>query len=197
VRRDWRGAGERPLDFWDAKGAVSALLESLGIDAAWEPGEHASMHPGRTAAVRAGDRPLGHVGVLHPLVAERWELDDAVATVADLDLDAIGEAAAVGERAFAPFSAYPPVEQDLAVVVDEDVPATAVESAIRNAAGTLLTGLVLFDVYQGEQIGAGKKSLAWSLTFQAPDKTLTSEAVSGVRAHIVRALEREVGGVLR
>ena len=93
--------------------------------------------------------------------------------------------------------AKPPVKEDLAVIVDEAVPAARVQAAITTAAGNLLAGLTLFDVYRGAQLGAGKKSLAYSLTFQAPDRTLTDAEVAKVRGRIVKRLQDEVGATLR
>jgi phenylalanyl-tRNA synthetase beta chain len=203
--RSWRtagggadGDGELALGFYDAKGAVEALLSALGVEATFAAGEHAALHPGRTAAIHAGadDVLVGHVGELHPLVRERWELGEQPVAVAELDLDAL---AAVGGvvRPFVGFSSYPAVERDLAVVVDETTPAGEVEREIRVAGGPLLVMCELFDVYRGEQLDAGKKSLAFSLRFQAPNKTLQGKAVDGMRGRIVKALERAVGAEIR
>lgn len=193
----WRRDTTRTLDFYDAKGAVAGLLAHLGQDVTWQPGQHPSLHPGRTAELLLPDgRSLGHVGELHPAVSAAWDLGEAPVAVADLDLEALlaqGEA----RRVFQPFSSYPAVREDLAVVVDEALPAEAVASVIRRAGGKLLVELTLFDVYRGAQVGAGKKSLAWALAFQAPDKTLTGEAVTGLRTRISKALERELGGEIR
>jgi phenylalanyl-tRNA synthetase beta chain len=153
------------------------------------------MHPGRTAALSYGDRDIGHVGELHPIVAQAWDLEGVVG-VADLDLDALVEPWGAS-RPFAPFSPYPAVKEDLAVVVDEAVPAEAVREAIRDSAGDLLAEIALFDVYRGPQLGAGHKSLAWALAFQSPDHTLASEEVATVRARIVRELETRLGARLR
>jgi phenylalanyl-tRNA synthetase beta chain len=98
---------------------------------------------------------------------------------------------------FTPFSAYPTVTQDLAVTVAEDVPASDVAGTIREAGSALLVDLSLFDVYRGAQVGAGKKSLAYSLTYQAPDRTLTDAEAAKVRQRIVQALEKELGAKLR
>jgi phenylalanyl-tRNA synthetase beta chain len=193
----WRPGDERPLDFYDAKGAVTALLEHLGVAALWQPGEHPSLHPGRTAAVTtAAGTLVGHVGELHPLVRAAWDLPDQPVALAELDLEAL---LALGgrRRTFQPVSPYPAVREDLAVVVDEALPAADVAEAIQRAAGPLLVELALFDVYRGAQVGAGKKSLAWSLAFQAPDKTLTGEAAARLRQRIVAGLERELGARVR
>jgi len=191
-----RSDDPRALDFYDAKGAVERLLADLEIEATWAPGAHPSFHPGRTAEVRAGEACLGHVGELHPAVRARWGLGDRPVAVAELDLDAL-EAAAGRVRPFRPFSSFPPVLRDLAVVVGEEVPAAAAEAVIRGAGGALLADVRLFDLYRGPQVGAGKKSLAWSLVFQAPDKTLEGTVADGLRERIVRALGREIDAEVR
>jgi phenylalanyl-tRNA synthetase beta chain len=99
--------------------------------------------------------------------------------------------------AVSPVPEFPPVKEDLAVIVDEAVPADRVEAVIRASGGALLAGLTLFDVYRGEQIGAGKKSLAYSLTYQAPDRTLTDAEVAKLRGRIVKRLQEELGATLR
>ncbi len=193
----WRQDTQRQLDFYDAKAAVEALLSALLVPATWRAGSHPSMHPGRTAEVLGpGDAGLGHVGELHPAVRAAWGLPDQPIAVADLDLEAL-LAHAQPRRTYAPFSPYPAVREDLAVMVAEDVPAAAVADLIRRTGGKLLVAVDLFDVYRGKQVAAGRKSLAWSLAFQAPDKTLTGEAVARLRDRIVKALERELGADLR
>jgi phenylalanyl-tRNA synthetase beta chain len=193
----WRADTARDLDFYDAKGAVTALLAALHVPASWRGGAHPSLHPARTAEVVAADGTvLGHVGELHPTVRAAWDLGERPVAVADLDVDALAERTVRVQR-YVPFSPYPAVREDLAVIVDEGVPADAVAAVIRQAAGKLLVDLSLFDVYRGSQIGAGRKSLAWRLTFQAQDKTLTSEAAAGARGRIVAALTRDLGAELR
>jgi phenylalanyl-tRNA synthetase beta chain len=184
-----------PVDFYRAKGLVEAVLESARVEWRAEPGERPFLHPGRSASVIAADdeRKLGWIGELHPLVAREWDLENAVAF--ELDLDLLTEIAP-GPAQFVPVSPFPPVIQDIAVVVAEELPAAEVEAAIADAGGELLTRTVLFDVYRGEQIGAGNKSLAIRLEFQAPDRTLTDDEVAGIRALIEDRLA-ELGGRLR
>jgi phenylalanyl-tRNA synthetase beta chain len=192
--RGWRTPGPA-VDFFRAKGLVEAILRSAGVEWWAEPGERPFLHPGRSASVIAGDdeRKLGWIGELHPLVAREWDLDNAVAF--ELDLDLLAELAP-GPAQFVPVSAFPPVIQDIAVVVPEDVPFGDVEVAIAQGGGELLTSYQLFDVYRGEQVGPGNKSLAIRLEFQAPDRTLTDDEVAGVRALIEDRLS-ELGGRLR
>lgn len=208
--RAWREATTRarPLDFYDAKGALERALGALGLRLAWRRPEASELwpglHPGRSALVLAwgseargtqgdgdaaedGPLPLGQLGELHPEARERWDLGERPVAVADLDLDAILRAAG-GPRAFRPFSSYPAVRRDLALVVDEAVEAEAVAERIRQAGGKLLVDLGLFDVYRDARLGAGRKSLAWSLVFQAPDKTLEGATVDKLRARIAQSL---------
>jgi phenylalanyl-tRNA synthetase beta chain len=192
--RGWRTPAA-PVDFFRAKGLVETILQSAGVDWWAEPGERPFLHPGRAASIIAGDeeRKLGWIGELHPLVARDWDLENAVAF--ELDLDLLAELAP-GPAQFVPVSAFPPVIQDIAVVVPEDVPAGDVETAVAHGGGELLSRIELFDVYRGEQIGAHNKSLAIRLEFQAPDRTLTDDEVAGIRALIEDRLA-ELGGRLR
>jgi phenylalanyl-tRNA synthetase beta chain len=191
----WRSS-ERPADFHSARALVEALMATAGVGWQAEPAELPFLHPGRTAAVLAGDegRELGYLGELHPLVARDWELDRPAAAL-ELDLDALAELAPARE-VYRDVTSFPAVRQDLAVVVPEEVPAAAVEAAVRAGGGELLAGLRVFDLYHGEQLGAGRKSLALRLEFRAPDRTLTDDEVAGRRAAIEGELER-LGGRLR
>jgi phenylalanyl-tRNA synthetase beta chain len=190
----WRSE-PRPADFYAAKALVEAMLGSVGIGSTVEPGERPFLHPGRTATVLAADeRKLGWIGELHPGVARAWDLDSTVAAF-ELDADLIAELAP-GPAGYRDVTSFPAVIQDIAVVVDEDVPAAEVELVVRAAAGGLLDRLELFDVYRGEQVGAGRKSLALRLEFRAPDRTLTDEDVAAARGRIEAALAK-IGGALR
>ena len=180
--------------FSAAKGILEGLLETVRVPFAVEPGGRPFLHPGRSASVLAGDeQKIGWIGELHPLVARDWDLEGGAAF--ELDVDALAELvdAAPG---YEPVSTFPAVIQDIAVVVDEDVPAADVEHAARTGGGDLLERLRLFDVYRGEQVGAGKKSLALRLEFRAPDRTLTDDEVGSVRTKIEKQLA-ELGGKLR
>ena len=133
---------------------------------------------------------------MHPLVAEKYDLPAQPVLAADLDLETL--LANVSERhPVGVVPEFPPMKEDLAVIVDEGVPAAQVEAAIRAAGGSLLASVTLFDLYRGEQIGAGKKSLAYSLAYQAPDKTLTDAEAAKLRERIVRKLKEDLEAVLR
>jgi phenylalanyl-tRNA synthetase beta chain len=185
------------FDFYDLKGIVEALVQRLHIDGAiFEPAEHPTFQPGRTARLRVGDAEIGYLGEVHPRVREAFELPAQRVTAAELDLETL--LTLVPETWLVePISPYPAVLQDLAVVVDESVPAGAVEEMIAASGGFLLKEVKLFDVYRGEPVPAGKKSLAFALTFQAPDKTLRDEIASKQVQRILGRLKKELGAALR
>jgi phenylalanyl-tRNA synthetase beta chain len=203
----WRGGDRNPLDYYDLKGVVDALAADLHLPGvSYAPAEHPTYHPGRTAELSAtrsdGESPisnpqsLGLLGELHPLVREAFGLPVQPVLAAEFDLADLLAAIPDRYRTRA-VPVYPPVLEDLAVIVDESVAGDEVEAAIRAAGGELVAGVRLFDLYRGEQIGAGKKSLAYSIAYQAPDRTLTDAEVAKVRAEIVRRLEQAVGARLR
>ncbi len=193
----WLNRNDAPMDFFDLKGVVEELLDRLGLlgDARFEPLLHPLFGP-KAAQVLLKGRPLGVLGEVHPAVRRAFDLPDGRAAVAELQLAPL--AAAAGARhTMTPLSSFPAVKEDLAVLVDEGVTAEQVETAIRQAGGGLLRDVVLFDVYRGKQVPAGKKSLAYALTFQADDKTLKDADVEKVRRRIVARLGQTVGATLR
>ncbi|MCW5875508.1 MAG: phenylalanine--tRNA ligase subunit beta [Anaerolineales bacterium] len=193
----WQGGDVGALDFYDVKGVVTALLSGLGVDGlAFEPAQHPAFHPGKSARVLAGEQQLGVFGELHPQVQAQYDLGGHPVQAAALNLDAIYSLvlARFDSRGV---PAYPPVLEDMAFVVDETVAAGQIEALIRQTGGKMLSDLQLFDVYRGEQIGAGKKSLAYQLTYQDAERTLTDEDVSKMRHRIVKRLEQELGAKLR
>jgi len=193
----WQGSDDSLMNFYDLKGVLEGLFAGLHLDGIYyEPAEHPSFHPGKCSRVLLGERQIGVFGELHPLVREHYELPAAPLLAGDFDLQALieGSSTAYQVQSVAPF---PPVLEDLAVIVDETIPAGQVLETIRTAGGKMVVDVRLFDVYRGGQIGAGKKSLAYSLTYQAPDRTLTDKDVQGIRQRIVRRLETELGARLR
>jgi phenylalanyl-tRNA synthetase beta chain len=181
------------MDFFDLKGVIEALLADLHVSGVtYRPVKPPALHPGKAAEVLAGGKVLGSLGELHPLVAEAFGLGGKAVLAAELDLEAVR--AAVPERyAYVAVSRYQDAKQDVAVVVEESVPAARVEGEIRAGGGALLRGVRLFDVYRGPSIPAGHKSLAYALTYQAEDRTLTDEEVD--RAH--KAIENRLRHVLK
>ncbi len=186
------------LDFYDAKGVVERLLEDLGISASYEKGEGGQdpvLHPARSATICAGDAVLGRVGELHPGVADSFGLGDTPVALFELDVERILEALPEQGRRYEAVGRFPSAIRDVSVLVDAGVPADRVQEAI--ARHPLVAGVVLFDVYSGENLAPGKRSLAYHIHFQAPDRTLTSEEVSRALKRVVGSLAREVGGELR
>jgi phenylalanyl-tRNA synthetase beta chain len=189
----WGNPGEHHVDFFEAKGYVEALLAALGVDAAFVPASEFGLLPGRTAQVRAGDDVLGVIGQIHPETAMAFDLDESVFL---FELRLPGLLAHVRPvRAVSAASRYPEIAQDLAVVVDADVPAGDVEEILRRS--RLVVDVRLFDVYTGDQVGPGKKSLAFRIHYQAADHTLTDEEVAKVRQGQVNQLQHLLTASIR
>lgn len=193
----WDVKDSPALDFYDLKGRVELLLAGLRCrEVTYHSIDSVTyLHPGKAAEVRVEGRPVGVLGELHPLVKEQYALGEAPVLAAELDAAALKAAAPA--YGITPVSDFPPVYEDIAVIVDETVEAARVEALIRQTGGKSLADVRLFDLYRGEQIGAGKKSLAYSLTYQAPDKTLTDAEAAAIRGRIVKRLEQELGAKLR
>jgi phenylalanyl-tRNA synthetase beta chain len=183
------------LDFYDLKGIIEALMSALHLDVSYVRAEHPSFHPGKCASVLMGTTALGVFGELHPLVQENYDFSAPV-VAADFDLEALLTAMQVAFNVKA-VSDFPSVLEDIAVIVDEGLPADRVEALIRQTGGKLLASVRLFDVFRSEQIGAGKKSLAYALAYQSPDSTLTEKESSQIRNRIIQRLDRELGAKLR
>lgn len=191
----WDSKSAQKLDFYDMKGIVEALMAALNLSVTYAPAEHPSFHPGKCASVSVGNTSLGVLGELHPLVQENYNFAAPV-IAADFDLEAvIGAARATFD--VKPVSEFPPVLEDIAVVVDESLPAERVAALIKQTGGKTLAAVRLFDVFRSEQIGAGKKSLAYSLTYQSFEGTLTDKDAAQIRTKIIKRLEQEVGAKLR
>ena len=195
--RSWLTSAEGAFDFYDLKGIAQALCDRLGLqDVTFAPAQHPTYYPGRVASMQVGGRDVGVLGELHPLVRRNFGLPDQTASLLELNLNALIQAAHPVQN-YRIVYRMPQVHEDLALLVDEAVPADKVEAAIWQAGKPLLVDVLLFDVYRSEQIGAGKKSLAYSLIFQSPDKTLTSEETAKQREQIVSRLAQEYGAQVR
>jgi phenylalanyl-tRNA synthetase beta chain len=193
----WQPADSTPMNFFDLKGILNDMLDGLHIqNVRYMPGDHPSYHPGRCAHLVVGEQEIGVFGELHPLVRQHYEFPEAALLAAEIDLEAL-IALAPARFDVTPVPAFPPVLEDLAVILDEGVPAEQVAEVIQEAGGNTVSSLRLFDVYRGEQIGSGRKSLAYSLTYQAPDRTLTDKEAAQIRQRIVRRLEEMLGAKLR
>jgi phenylalanyl-tRNA synthetase beta chain len=191
----WWGAG-RPAGWADAVQAARTVLAAAGIPAERaevRAAEQAPWHPGRCAEFLVDDVVVGHAGELHPAVLSALELPRRTCAM-ELDLDALPAAPVVAAPRI---SGFPPALIDVALVVDAEVPAAEVHAALAAGAGDLLEAVRLFDVYASEQLGAGRKSLAYKLTFRAPDRTLTVDEAVAARDAAVNEAARRVGATLR
>jgi phenylalanyl-tRNA synthetase beta chain len=193
VRKSWRGGGE-PADFFTLKAVLEALAGQLGSELSFEPAEQPFLHPGKAARVRAAGADAGWIGEVHPLVCREWDLEGAVGF--EIDAAPLLAAASLGEEAYEDVTTFPAVNQDLAVVVPVGIAAAEVRAAVLAGGGELLRRAEVFDLYEGEQVGEGAKSLALRLEFQAEDRTLSDEDIAGPRAAIEAELGR-IGGSLR
>lgn len=195
--RSWLIPSPEGLDFFDLKGVVETLLTRLGLkDCAFVPTEHPTFHPARAAALILSGEEVGVLGEVHPLVREAFDLPAQPVCLAEFDLETLLEPFGAA-RYLEPIPRFPAVTQDLALVVDEDVPAQRVLDAIVEAGGKLLRRAELFDLYRGKPIPSGKKSLAYSLTYQAEGRTLTDEEVAQLQERIVQHLAEKLGAELR
>ncbi|MFR9798975.1 phenylalanine--tRNA ligase subunit beta [Streptomyces sp. MS06] len=195
----WWGAG-RPADWADAVEAARTVAREAGAELVVRKGQYGPWHPGRCAelavSVDGTERIVGHAGELHPRVLKALGLPARTCAM-ELDLDALEE---VGEDTpQAPrISTFPVATQDVALVVDRPVPAAEVEAALREGAGALLESIRLFDVYENDdQLGEGRKSLAYALRFRAADRTLTVDEASAARDSAVSLAGERTGAVLR
>jgi phenylalanyl-tRNA synthetase beta chain len=193
----WRDVDPCRADFFDLKGVVEALLEGLHLTAvAFEPATHPTFAPGRTARVLVESREVGVLGEIHPQVRTAFDLPGGPVCLTELDLDALLARVPLTYRVV-PVPRFPPALQDIALVVDEGVPAADLTAVVRSAGGPLLYDVRLFDVYRGPQLPPGQKSLAYSLVFQATDRTLTDAEVEAEKRRIVGAVAKRLGARLR
>ncbi|MFC8360999.1 phenylalanine--tRNA ligase subunit beta [Streptomyces griseorubiginosus] len=191
----WWGKG-RQADWADAVEAARVVAREAGAELVVRGGQYGPWHPGRCAELVVGDTVVGHAGELHPRVVKAFGLP-ARTSAMELDLDAL-EAAGDDTPQAPRISTFPVATQDVALVVDKFVPHAEVEAALREGAGELLEGIRLFDVYENaEQLGDGRKSLAYALRFRAGDRTLTVDEASAARDAAVALAGERTGAVLR
>lgn len=192
----WDVKDSASFDFYDMKGRLELLLSGLRLSGiSYTASDSASfLHPGKSADVKVNGQTVGVFGELHPLVREKYDFEDSPVIVAEFDLDALRNVQPT--YGVTPVSEFPPVLEDIAIIVDESVAAERVEGLIRQTGGRIVTRVRLFDVYRDEKIGVGKKSLAYSLTYQS-EKTMTDAEAAAIRTKIVKRLEFEVGAKLR
>jgi phenylalanyl-tRNA synthetase beta chain len=189
----WRSDPE-PAGFHDVKGLLEVVCGHLEVEVATTPTSEPFLYPGRAARVELDGEPLGWLGEVHPLVAERWDLPGGAAF--EVDLAPIVAASGVGEERYEDLTSNPALREDIAAVVPEEVPADAVRAAVMAAGGALLRSASPFDLYRGDVLGEGRKSIALRLEFRAADRTLTDDEVAPLR-EAIRAAIGELGGSLR
>lgn len=187
--------GRETVDFYDIKADVEALLAAAGAGESFTfvPGEHAALHPGQTARIEREGRLVGFLGAIHPELSKALGLDQPV-YLFELVLADVTQG---GMPVFKELSRFPEVRRDFALVVDQQTPAAALLSAIRETAGEWLTDLKLFDVYHGKGIDPHRKSLAVGLTWQHPSRTLNDDEVSTTTQNILTSLEQRFNATLR
>ena len=190
----WFGKA-RPVDFYDIKGDVEALLALSGreTDYEFEKGQHSALHPGQTAVIKKGEQTVGYLGALHPSAQKVLDLPQKTflfeLVLADIQLRSLPQ--------FKELSKYPEVRRDFAVIVDDKISSQAILKNVRETVGSLLTDLVLFDVYQGDNLEAGKKSIAFGVTFQDANRTLQDEDINPLMDRLVSSLKETFNVILR
>ena len=195
--QSWLKQAEGDYDFFDLKGVLEQFLNALHLEGVeWKKSRELPCHPGRCAQILVNGKVLGFAGELHPKVRNSFELPEQAVCVAELDLDLIIKLA-VEDHQMEFISNFTPIFEDLAFVLDSSLPVESVTPIILQTGKPLLRKATLFDVYEGEQVDEGKRSLAYSLTFQATDRTLTDDEVGKVRNKIIRRLQHEFQATLR
>ncbi|MXY59428.1 MAG: phenylalanine--tRNA ligase subunit beta [Chloroflexi bacterium] len=187
--------GVESLGFFDAKGIVEGALAHLGLSATFDRTTDPLLHPGRAAAVLVNGEQAGVVGELRPQAVAQYDIPAAQAAFIELDLQRLAPHVPEMRSSFTAFSRYPSAVRDLALVLDAAVPARQAQEIIES--GPLVIRATLFDLFEGDPLPEGKKSLAFTVEFQSPSKTLETAEVNDAVAAIVKRMERETGASLR
>ena len=198
--RSWIGGNDAvpdEMDFFDAKGLVESLLGAIGVRALYEAAEDRILAHGRTAHLlpEEGGRPFGTIGEVHPDTLAALDIRAPRVVLYEIDLHAALDHRREVERTWQSVSRYPGVLRELSLLIDEGAPAGAVSDIIRGFPSVVRSSLV--DVYQGPQVPDGKKSLAYSLVWQSPTRTLTDTEVDVAETQLLDKLQRETGATLR
>ena len=188
-------ASQEDMGFFDAKGALEHLFTGLGIQVTYEAASDSILHPGRTASLTARKTVLGVVGEVQPQVLEKFDLEGYPAAMFEIDLESLLQAASEVNISYKAASRFPESYRDLALIVDSDVSSASIQQII-NRHG-LVSGSTPFDVYEGEGVPEGKKSVAYRVVFQSPRGTLTSDEVDRFQSDMIRQLTRQLGAELR
>ena len=192
VEKSWLGT-EDHLGFYDAKGIMESLLTKLGMTADFEPGSDESLHPSRQAAIIIKDKRLGVVGELHPKVADAFEISEP-AYLFEIDVTSLLPLA-TSHKMFQSIPRFPGIVRDIALIADADITHRQAEDIIKSF--PLVSRVIIFDVYSGEQVPPGKKSLAYHVVYQSPGHTLTDADVDKVQQQILDKLSQQLGVTLR
>ncbi|TXK91511.1 phenylalanine--tRNA ligase subunit beta [Parageobacillus sp. SY1] len=191
----WQGE-KKAVDFYVVKGVLDGLFELLGLTnrIEYKQAKREHMHPGRTAHILLDGKTIGFVGQLHPVVQKEYDLKETY--VFELALTDLLNAE-VEDIRYSPIPRFPSITRDIALVVDENVVAGELQKAIIEAGGELLKEVSIFDVYKGDRLPDGKKSIAFSLRYYDPERTLTDEEVTAVHEKVIQAVEQQFGATLR
>ncbi len=187
---------QQPVDFYLAKGILDTMFHQLLVKNVYyeAAADLKGMHPGRTARIKVNGDTIGFVGQLHPDVQKKYDVEDSYVFL--IELDKLYEQV-VDYELYRPLPRYPAIRRDLAIVVDEHVQAAELQKAIRETGGDLLESVELFDLYSGENIGSGRKSIAFALTYRDAERTLTDEEVNAIQQKVIERLENVFGATLR
>jgi phenylalanyl-tRNA synthetase beta chain len=192
----WMESENQMMGFFHLKGIVDVLLDRMGIEPRdYEAAAYQSFHPGKSAVVRVDDFDVGFLGELHPNVQRHFDLPDQPIIATELDLDALF--AKKGERRYRSISPFPAAKEDLAVVLKEGISSRELVNTVMEAGKPLVREAIVFDVWKGERIPAGEKSVAFSLTYQAADRVLKADEISRTREKIIKRLSEVLGATLR
>lgn len=191
----WQGE-TKPVDFFVVKGVLEGLFAKLGVSekVTFVQGKREGLHPGRTASILLNKNEIGFVGQIHPSLQAKLDIHETY--VFELSLEKLFQEVD-GVIHYEKLPKYPSVSRDIAIVVDKDVSAGALQTAIQEAGGDILKAVNVFDVYEGEHLEKGKKSIAFSLLYQNPEQTLTDEEVAKVHENILQALQDKFNAQLR
>jgi phenylalanyl-tRNA synthetase beta chain len=192
LEKSWSGATE-PLDFFDARGLAESLLYRIGVVASFEPGKDESLYPSRQASIVIDNVPSGIFGEFHPKVLDAFEIAEPV-FLFEINMTLLS-GFTTAHKMYQSVSRYPDTVRDMALVVDTGVNHQNITDIIGSF--SLVSQVELFDVYSGDQVPTGKKSLAYRIVYQSPTHTLTDEEVNKVQEKILKKLSKELGAVLR
>ncbi|MGM9985658.1 MAG: phenylalanine--tRNA ligase subunit beta [Bacillaceae bacterium] len=193
LNNTWQGE-KKAVDFYVVKGIVDGLMAKFGLTVSYKAAQKDGMHPGRTAAIMHNDKEIGFIGAIHPEVQKEMDLKETY--VFEIALPAIIDAS-VEEVRYTQIPRFPSMTRDMALVVDRDIPAGDIATAILTAGGKLLKDVRVFDLYQGDKMEEGKKSLAFSLRYFDAERTLTDEEVTNAHNKVLKAVEEQFNAVLR